>query len=282
MAANIKKFISAGFDRVYYARLDGAGYAFGTTGVFVTGASGAVMQRLDGVKTADVAIPEPQVLQATGDDQALGTFIFPPNELPAFTLEAAISDLTFQANAQSTLIKEHGRFSMGVLAPSDPTYPDFALILQRRSKSKATGTNGVDNWEGLVIPKATIVPLGSAGYTERELAVYRYRITCNISDIMPWGETITEVGWGTLGGSVFPFSGPNRMVTQAFYGDNTTDTFNLSYTPATEALTDVLIYVNGAAPLTTGATVDADAKTIEFTTPPATNDKIEVVYEQAA
>lgn len=278
MAVNVKQMIAAGFERAYWGLLDTTGILTGQAATAPAAGltTGSPMGKMLGVKTSDVTIPEPEVTTVTGDDQPLGSFIFGSTANPTFNIEVGVRDLTFEAATQETKVMAIGDIDIGVLQPTDPTFPDVFLNFMRRAKSKVVGSDGVSGWEGLFIPKANVIPLGSAAYTERAAASYRYRVIANPCDKFPWGTTVSDTDNGTTGGALFPWSAENRLHVQRFTGDNTEDAFVLAYTPVT--LAKCHIYVNGTK-VTTGVALDVSTKTLTWTVPPGASAKIVVLYE---
>ncbi len=282
MVANLRRAIAAGYERLYYGMLDGAGYVIGTDIVPpASGAAGSGMGRIDGVKTSAVAIAEPETVAVTGDDGVLGQFIFPPTDTPSFVIETGVNDLDLIAKFQGTKVEDAGDISIGILQPNAPSFPDVCLILQRRAKSRASASVGVSAWEGIIIPKCVLVPLGADTFTERGVATFRYKVSVNISTTMPWGKAIGETDNGTDGGAIFPFTAENRVHCHTFIGDGTISAFVLAYTPAATTVNKVRVFINGVA-TTTGVTIDSATKTVTITAAPALGAKIVIFYEHLA
>lgn len=281
MTANAKQIIAAGFERMYYGPLNSTGRLLGGTATAPASGltDGSPMLRMLGVKTSDLAIVEPEVQSSTGDDQSQGTFIFAPAANPSFNIEVAVRDLDFEALVQGTKVMAIGDISVGVLQPHDPEFPDIFLLGLRRAKVKTVGSDGIGGWEGVFIPRANLVPLGSNAYTERQVATYKYKVIANPCDRWPWGVAIDDATLGTTGGCIFPFTAENRLHAQRFTGDNTEDTFILAYTPISTVKTHV--WVNDTL-LSSGYAVTPSTKELVITVPPALNAVIEVLYDHAA
>jgi hypothetical protein len=278
MTANVSEYIAAGFERLEYHQLDSAGIAAGASGSISTGATGAPAARILGVKTSDIVIPEPDIVPITGDDGPLGQFIFPSTTTPGFNIDIGAQDLQDEAYFQQTLIETQGDMSFGILQPKDQGFPDFALIAVSRAKSKMSGSDGVANYMGIIIPKCQIVPLGRVSWTEREGATYRYRVSTTISDAYPWGKTLTDAVNGTTGGSIMPWSAENRITMHRWSGDGATTAFTLGQTPASSAVAKMRVFVNNTI-TTGGITISTAAKTLTFSVAPANGAKIVAVYE---
>lgn len=284
MAVNVRKIIAAGFERAYYGPIDSAGYLIGsTTTAPAAGAqAGAAMGRLLGVKTSDITLVEPEILTVTGDDQALGTFLFPATENPSFTIEVGVADLDLMALAQGTAVANIGDLSIGALQPDSPDFPNMCLIFMRRAKSKASGSDGAVQWEGIIIPNAQLFPLGSGNFTERQGASYSYRVVAQPASVMPWGQAlgsgVGQLNLSTDFANLFPFTAENRITIHRFTGDGVEDEFTLGETPA--AANKVYVYVDGALQtITTNYTISDKTITFGGGNIPANNSKIEVIYE---
>ena len=75
--ARFTKNIAAGNNFNFLGFIDSRGYLVGsTTSAPAAGAAGSPMIRVQGAKTAAPAVPEPEVVQVTGDDTLLGEFEF--------------------------------------------------------------------------------------------------------------------------------------------------------------------------------------------------------------
>lgn len=280
MAAK-RKVIAAGFINMFLGTSDSNGYLVGNTLTAPTAgvAAGSPMLRVDGVKTSDISIVEPEIVTVTGDDGSLGQFVFDPASLPSFTLEVGIHDFDLEALAQGTLVETISEVDFGVLQPKTPVYPDMFLVLQRRAKSKVSGSDGVSEWEGVVIPKAQLVPLGSPNFTERAAASFRYRVNTNMADRMAHGVTLHVDRNGTEAAPVIPFTADNPIHFQRFTGDNSRTEFGpLTYTPVSQAKTFAAI--NGLSRLpTTHFTVNTTTKMVTFLAAPGTGAIVIVGYE---
>jgi hypothetical protein len=284
MTVNLKKLISGGFERLYYGPMDTAGFLIGATGTAPANGNtnGSGMAKLDGVKTSNVTVPPGENKTQTGDDQGLGSILFPSVEYPAFDLEVGTMDLDFDALAQGTKVHNDGDTSFGSLQPSDPDYADMCLVLLRRAKGRATGSIGNAHWEGSILPRCTIQPLGGDGYKERELVTYKYRVIANPASLYPWGLAFGETNNGTTSMPIIPLTAEYRVHIQRFSGDGTQDDFILDYTPAAASAAKVRVYVNGVKLVySTDYTVNVSTKTITFAggSIPAASAKIVVHYE---
>jgi hypothetical protein len=278
----VKKQIAAGYDRLVYGFLNSSGYIIGPSTTLAAGSPGASAGQVLGVKTSAIAVPEPETTDITGNDTLLGQFLWSPNTLPSFIVETGINDLSLAAATQTTLVEDSGDLSFGVLEPSDPVYPDMALVLQRRSKSKESATSGLSQFEGIILPKVSMAPLGSDNFTERGAATFRYKVSTNPSEKFPWGKSINVTDNGTTAAPIITFTSQNRVHIHTWIQNDAALTVfgPLEFTPASSALAKNRIFVNGTIQ-TSGVTVDTVAKTVTFDVAPAEDDVIVIVYEIA-
>lgn len=277
MAVNVNQVIAAGFEILEYHVLDTSGYAAGTGSV----AAGAIAaaSRIKAVKTMDIQIVEPENVNITGDDNFQGQFIFAPAQGPSFNIEVAINNLTNDGIFQGTSVESLGDINLGVEQPTNPVYPDIALLAVSRAKSKVSGSDGVSGYTGVIIPKCQIVPLGRGGFNERGEATYRYRVIASTSDADPWGKTYRDSVQGTTGAVIRPWTAENRVTIERATGDGATTTFTLSQTPASSSVTlKVLVFKDGLQ-MTSGVTVNTSTKVVTFSVAPASNSKIVFFYE---
>lgn len=279
MTVNVTQNIAAGFEILEFHVLDTTGYAAGSTGSVSSGGTGAAAGRIKAVKTMDIQVTEPESKDITGDDNFQGNFIFAPAAGPSFTVETSIQNLTNDGVFQTTSVEALGDIDLGVTQPTDPVYPDVALLAVSRAKSKMAGSDGVSGYNGVIVPKCNIVPLGRSGYNERGEALYRYKVIASTSDADPWGKTYTNAIQGTTGAVIRPWTAENRVSIHRFTGDGSTTVFTLSNTPASASISLKVIIFKDGLQVTSGVTVSTANKTLTFSVAPASGAKVVVFYE---
>lgn len=209
MATNVKQFIGAGFAMAQWARTSGP-YPYGTTGSLSQG-TGAELARLYGVKTADISIPEPDVVTITGDDGPLGIFTFPPTDLPSFVLEVGQVDYTIASATQNTNIYTIGNYyDIQLQQPNDPQFNDVMLVFTSQAKSKESGSDGESGWHHLIAPKAQMSYLGTA-FNERGEQTFRYQVVINKFSRYPWGQQLNVNAEGTTSAALFEWFTERRV-----------------------------------------------------------------------
>jgi hypothetical protein len=236
--ASFTKNIAAGNNYCYFGFIDSRGYLVGsTTTAPAAGATGSGMIRLQGVKVAAPTVPEPEVVQVTGDDTLLGEFSFDSIAQRAFIIEFAIQNLETEALLLGTNVETIGEIRLGSIDILDAPTLNGCLILQSRAQKQNTGVVGQAGWTGVIIPLMTAKPLGRASFDERGPAVYRYQITPQIASNNPWGISILEANAGTTGTRYRPFNAENPITMHAHTGNGVVTAFLLDNTPISVAKT---------------------------------------------
>lgn len=255
--ASFTKNIAAGNNFAFLGFIDSRGYLVGsTTTAPAPGAAGSGMIRLQGIKTAAPTVPEPEVVQVTGDDTLLGEFSFDSIAQRAFVVEFAIQDLETEALLLGTNVETLGEIKLGSLDILDAATLNCCLILQSRAQKQNAGVVGQSGWTGVIIPLATAKPLGRASFDERGPAVYRYQITPQIASNNPWGISILDANAGTTGTRYRPFNAENPITMHASTGNAVVTAFALDYQPISVAKT-----------VTTATRVNVPLTSVQTTTP---------------
>lgn len=277
MPANLKEFIAGGFKLAYYTLLDTSGFATGFSGSVTAGATSSPAGRIKGAQVAPIQLPEAPVSNVLGDNVPIGAFLFVSEEVPNFQMQVAVRSLTNEAKFQGTKVQDIGNFSMGVLQPESVTPVDMAVWFIRDIKSRETSTVGKSAYETLLCPKVQAIPLG-ANFTQREVASFTYQVIVNPSAATPMGNTLTLAANGAEIAPALIYTSDYPVFLDSFLGNGALQTFNLTFTPASSSLSDVLVYVEGVR-LPAGVTVSTVAKTITFSSAPDNNARIEVWYQ---
>jgi hypothetical protein len=230
--ATFTKSIAAGNTYAFMAFINENGFMVGSaTTAPSAGAAGSPMIRITGIKTASPTVPEPEVVQVTGDDTLLGEFDFDSLTQRSFTIEVAVQDLEAEALLLGTNVETVGQIKLGALDILNPAELNACLIIQSRAKKQDTGVVGQKGWNGVIIPIATVKPLGRDTFAERGPAVFRYFVTPQIASNNPWGVTILDVNAGTTGLRYRPFTAENPITMHAHTGNGALQSWTLDYQP---------------------------------------------------
>lgn len=257
MATNVRQFISAGFAMAQWARTNGP-YPYGVDGQMSNGDTEELL-RAYGAKTADVSVPEPEVVTITGDDQALGIFTFPSNALPSFVMEFGQSDYALASQTQNTSIYTVATYyDVQLLGPNDPQFNDIVLVMTSQAKSKESGSDGESGWHHLIAPRAQMSYLGAA-LNERGEKTFRYQVTINKFSRFPWGQALPEATIGTASAVMFEWFTERRISFVTYIQGGAGGTITLDRTPY--AANRVALWRNGVG----GVSFTVNTSTREIT-----------------
>ena len=238
--ATTNAVIPAGLIYCYYGEVNSDGYLVGTSDPTAGSQTGSSMGRIQYAKTVPIGVNEPDFVQATGDDTVAAQWSFDSNELPNGILESAVTDLAQEAVMQNTQTFAVGDGLMGVRQPKDVNRADVCLILQSRAKSADSGTSGTSRWTGVIVPVATLTPLGG-DMSERTPLSSRLAITAQNATQLPWGATLQIATQGTESAPIIPFIFDNPVTCHVFKGDAAETVYTVGLTPMSDAKCEVFI-----------------------------------------
>lgn len=272
------KYIAAGTTLAFFGFVDSLGFL---TGENITAPAVNVlspMRRLLGIQSATPGVPEGDDVNIEGDDETLGTISFPPNTTPAFVANFGAFDLATAAAMQQTLTKAYGNITMGVIQPNDPGLPNGTLIIQGKSVSKDDADSGLSIWSGYVFPLVTAQYLGREEFSGRTAAVNRIKFTAQKAGKQPTGVTIADADFGTSGASIIEFDSKDGPVLMDRYTGNNSAT-EVTLTKAVANVNSVIAFVN-TQQLThgSGITATANSRTLTFSSAPASDAKVVILY----
>jgi len=279
------KFDMTGIKRMDFAVLDTNGYPAGLTGVLANGSDDG-FYRLEGIKTADLSMGNPDLVNIVGDGKFQSAYLFPPAAAPQGTIEGAIYDMNAAVALDGTLKVTKGHWDMHVLGGAEADYKDAAAIFTGWGKSKTAGYRGKTVYWGYLVPKMQMVLLGTTPMQERAAVQARFFAAISEADKYPWGEAFLLADEGVTGGVMIPYVGVYPMTMHTFVGNGAATTVVLDETPAgNDTATPQAVFVynatDGALLVTTTAyTVTVATKTITFQAGniPAAGKVIEIFY----
>jgi hypothetical protein len=279
--ATFTKSIAAGNTYAFMAFINENGFMVGSaTTAPSAGAAGSPMIRITGIKTASPTVPEPEVVQVTGDDTLLGEFDFDSLTQRSFTIEVAVQDLEAEALLLGTSVETVGQIKLGALDILNPAELNACLIIQSRAKKQDAGVVGQKGWNGVIIPIATVKPLGRDTFAERGPAVFRYFVTPQIAGNNPWGVTILDVNAGTTGLRYRPFTAENPITMHAHTGNGALQSWTLDYQPISAAKT--ALFGNRNVIAVSAVTTTAPFAVTTVATAPIGGLPLVTIYEFAA
>lgn len=272
--------IGAGLRLLHYGVVGTAGNTTVLTGNTADGptagdTSGQGMKRLEGAQTFPAQSPEPDIVVVSGDDSPLVSFNFDPEDLTSGVIAMATQDLDFEAVIQGLTVQTRAGGAFLPQDPSNVTRPNVAIMVQRVAKSWTPGSRGVKKWQGVMVPRAELKPLG-ADIEQRTHNPYNYFYNASKTDAYLEGVTFSTGTEGTAQSSIIKWEHDYPFYWHAWRGDNSEDEFDLPFEPANDS--NLLVTVNGQLQvLTTHYTYSSG--TITFTTPPATDARIVAVFD---
>ena len=275
--SNTGKRIVAGFQAVFYSLLDSNGNILGnnTTTPTAGNATGNPSYRLVGAVNMTVPVPEATAVPAPGDDTVLVNFFFPADTLPEGNIVIASRDKVFEGFAQGTKVMSYGAGTLtgSVAITGSPVYAPMLIHGIRQSQTADESSFGASKWQNVVYTNVKIQPLFNTMET-RTHSPFNYKMIVNNSNQKGTGQTFTNASDGTLLAGCYVYDSDYPYHPIRYTGDNTEDTFNLSFTPISTS--EIFVWVNGVP--ATVSSVDTTLKTFTLSSAPALNAAIIVLY----
>lgn len=276
---NVSRWISGGFAEVQFSpSTSGKPYNSGT----LTAGNIAGTTVLKGAKSANVQVPQAEILQIPGDDGVRGVIQFPGNALPSFDL--VFSDLTtsFANSSQGTVAVDiQSIYEWLILDPANRSFPDIFLMLSRRAVSTEAGMTG-NGYETIVFPQATVSFAGAGGQqTGSNEGEYTFNVTVNRTSILPWGTELSVATHGTTAASGFIFWSQYVPTFDVAIKDDTKTDWTLTKTYAANAQALGWKTVSGTT-TTDSVTVDAVNNQVDSVAAGADGDILTILYEKAS
>jgi hypothetical protein len=269
------KNIAAGNAYAFGGFLDSLGFLTGGSPDVPANGSSSGMFRIDAVKSASPAVPEPDSEIISGDDQSYGEFTFDSIAERKFTVEFAVQDMLTDSRILGVNLETFGEIVMGAMDIENAPERDLAAIFQSRAKKQGTGIKGQKGWSGTMVALATGKPLGRAAFEERTGAAYRLSLTPQIAQYNPWGVTLADASTGTTGLRYRPFTSEYPIHMQSFTGDGATTEFDLDFEPISVAK----CYAVVGRVVVTVASITAATKKFALSAAPAGGARGIILYQ---
>lgn len=288
MAVDVKKSYAAGAVSVYYAVRDSSGYMVGSTATAPTAgtqtASG--MAQLEGIKNWPLQPQETERVYVTGDNGALGSFLFKPVQMPSGEVTFGAHDMDFAAVAMRQVVHNLGGGQFFGIQGENISYEDLMFLAFSDAKSLTTGSRHSSMYYCNLVLNAQAFYRGRDAFNERAEASFVYSLTANKSSVYPWGLAFSDANNGDTEFVILEFTWPYKPYMDRWTGNNTETTFNLTKNIALDSDDNIIAYVNGVAQTwVTGAPgagefgiTEGATDTIVFGTAPANNAKVVALY----
>lgn len=228
-----KNYTSAGLYNAWFGFLDDAGYFNGSSATSLANGSDSGMIEIDGIDSAEINPQAPRIVTATGNDGAIGTFIFPPDSNPQGQLTLGAFNSNLYALPQSNKVYAEGAdWEFTMIQPSVFNMKNCCVVLNSQAQSRDSGTVGLAGYMVEIYPRCQLIPSGGSGLRNAQASNFTHSIIANRFDAYPWGTALSASNEGTTGAVGFRFYSPYPVTMHAYKSDNSTVTFTVDKTPA--------------------------------------------------
>lgn len=269
---NVKRYISAGFARLDFHRLDSYGLPAGITGVVTPGATLTAAGRINAVVNGPFTTPNAAGVPIPGDNELQGTFMFANDQPRIFQVQFSEDDFSDRQAMQGIIPRDIGNHSFAGRDIAPFVLKNMMFIGVSNAKARTAGVAGLDMYAGVFATRAEMVAQGRTALANRAAGLFQGTVTLNSMDSYPWGETFKTSVEGyresfiedwTLAYPVTVNRGQPTVGITKFY---------LSEIPASTSLDDVLVYTLDSNQIptrkTSGVTIDQADNSITFSAPP--------------
>lgn len=252
---NVAQVIAAGFRRGQLALINDDNYPMGLTGTLAAGEM-VGLTHLGGVRTANLSIPEATRVVVTGDERAIGAFLFPPDQLPVFDIEVAIADFDIAAAFEGVKVHDLESWSIHAMQGREIDYKRGMIMLSTRAQSQASGSDGLTGWYHLLCPQVEIAYLGPGALNQRDERVFNFRVSVSPATMYPWGDAFTIPNEGVTEASILELTSANQLSMHTAEGDTVFTDIILDHTPIDDdpAFTHHDVYRDGVTEVLTSIT----------------------------
>lgn len=275
-----KRQVAAGNQRSIMWYINGFGFPTGGSPSDPSqGAAGSSAILIRGIKTSAPAIPNPDTVQVTGDDDLIAEFYFNNIGSRGFEITYSIEDLDVLATHLGIILQNWGEARVAIMDNVNAPERDMGFVFQSRAKKQDSGVAGQKAWGGLVVPLSTYTPLGRVQFEERGAAVFHGYVVPQLAGYDPFGITIQSSQYGTSGGRLMPFTSEYPLMLHAHRGNGALSTFTLDYKPISAAKTAA---VSNRVALTVSSVATSSPYSETFGSTPAGAAAITTIYEHDA
>ena len=232
--------------------------------------------RAGGAQALSLTIPEPQRVQATGDDRVYHTFQLPPTEGPSGELRVSKTDMDIIA-----LLTGTNRFGsppvrkVGLATDQQGEEPAITLwgSAQAIDSEDGSDTYGQQIWYTYLVLNA-LASLKPSTMEYQNVGQFTYAIAANDATVDEFGTSLSDTVHGFNAAAYFVIATTKKFWLDAFEGDGAEVDFTLTNTPYSAAT--LVVSVEGVVQNSGWART---AKVITFDVAPADGEKIIVEYE---
>jgi len=234
--------------------------------------------QVSGARALTIAVPDPNRVEVVGDDRIYYTWQLPPTSNP--TGELRVTKVNHPVIAMLTGTKQWGspnRRKIGWATDQQGLEPSIILWGSRQviEADEVLSAFGQKRWETYIFLNAVATPRPPT-MEYQAVGEMTYSIVANDSTVDELGVSFTDETNGFTKAAFVRVVTDGRFMLDAFVGNGTEKTFELSQTPTDDSLFDVAI--DGVVKYeTTHWTVSGNE--ITFVSAPSNGAKIIVEYE---
>jgi hypothetical protein len=276
------KWAAAGLSIVQIGLVNAAGVVIGD-GLPDAGAAAGLMN-FKGVTGFTADVPDPvthDVIGRSGRDK--WSFQFAPEGNPSVTITSKMMDMGLRDAMGGLKTQDIGQMKLSLAATNlDGLEPQVCALLSELASSGDDADFGTDLWVHMLVPlvKFNNKPFSlNSGAQESE---YAFVGKTNQAAKLPWGAALTEDANGATKAAVGFIASEYAISIDTFRGSGSADSFVLQYTPAGDETEDrVHAFLASTGADVAISDVDVATKTVTFTTAPAEDALVVVLYETA-
>lgn len=286
--AQIKRGDPHGLFKIQVQLVGADGYSYGQAGSALAAGSTTHSYVIDHPLSFEMMSPDGTVIDFTGGDRWLGSYLYGITSLGsfAFTMSSIDADLIALATgttADQTTNDEWTIYSENQLFDSRP---QVSIMVTFRIQSREASTSGGAYYGNIIIPRCWLNPKGATmGFQTK--GEYQLQFVPTSSSRM-----ITGVAFGanqdfqdnTI--AAYTIVTDNPLAMSVHKANTTSASIVLAYKPVSEAVgtatsTKNLVVVNGTAGVADSVTASTKTVAVGSTTSVASSDVIGVLYETA-
>lgn len=277
-----KQAAGAGFRHCQLYEIDANGFGV----VPATGAVGYDGLWFSLAKALTITIPDPQILQHTGDDRVGGVDLLPPTEAMSAELRTGKTNLEVDALLSNINVVALGEMqATGAGTDQQGMEPHVCILAYRQAIDidPASATKGARRWIWVLMSQAIVFPKMGA-MEEQAVDENTYTVQPMVFSQYPWGIEFGAATEGYEEAQLIRGIAQHRPHLAFWEGDAAVVAFTFATTKQAAATTRVKVFHYVAL---TGVTTDVTATVvvttadITFTVAPAADDIVTAFYEMA-
>jgi len=284
----IKKASPHGLYAIQAQLVSSGGYSYGIAGPTLAAGNDSNPYNIDNPISFEMLAPDGTVIDFTGGDRWLGSYLYGITSIGSFNFTTADEDADFTALSTGTTVDQTTNDEWTIYGRDElfTSRPQLSLIVSYRLQSREVGTKGGLYWGHLIVPRCWLSPKGTSGAPSFQAkGEAQYQFVPTAADRMINGVAF-GANQGFTGNEIAAYTmitdNPISMVSHVVTGTAMSATG--AYTPVSEVVgtassTKNWAAVNGTAQALT--TVTASTKNFAIASGLTADDYVGVIYETA-